>query len=78
MERNIEIAKTNAAMSVVIHVNLAVPPSFLELLNNMHPGNASGEGAYALFKEKVDKSQDLEIAVREMMFKRCRDYYFPQ
>ena len=78
MKRSVEIAKAQAATSVARRADLAVPPAFLEMLNNMQPGHASGEGAYALFKEKVDKSQDLEPAIREMMLKRCRDYYFPQ
>ena len=78
VERSIVIAKAQAATSVARHADLAVPPAFLELLNNMHPGHASGEGAYALFKEKVDKSQDLEPSIRELMLKRCMDYYFPQ
>ena len=63
VERSIVIAKAQAATSVARRADLAVPPAFLELLNNMHPVHASGEGAYALFKEKVDKSQDLEPAI---------------
>ena len=74
----VEIAKAKAAACVARRADLAVPPAFLGLLNNMHPGHASREGAYAWFKEKVDKSQDLEPAIREMMLQRCRDYYFPQ
>src|SRR4051812_20911622 len=73
VERYIEIAKAQAAMSMARRVDLAVPSAFLELLNNMQPRHASGEGAYPLFKEKVDKSQDLKPAIREMMLKRCRD-----
>ena len=54
VERSIATVKAQAAMSVARRADLAVPPAFLVLLNNMHPEHAFGEGAYALFKEKVE------------------------